>query len=309
MTPASYFYDGAFLKTTSSLYSYNNPKRCNLFYPVCIQEVLGEDVIMRLRRTIFLLSVLLHLIVIYWIIQVEIPMLFYHGKEKVITVVPISVLPPDLMSPTSQKGTAGKKLPGKETGLATRSSSGTGDAAATTTAETTGEEIPVEAPKLIAPPPDVKKIPELSIYSENIRNIVRNFNQKRASTGSEGTAAGVGERGAGEGSGPVGRSQAFFNIENYDLSPWAKRALLSIKKNWLIPMATEESVDQPVEIAIVIEKNGKISSIKIKQSSNSNTFDQAAVNALRLSSPLPNLPRDFPDKNLEARFMFTSILL
>jgi TonB family protein len=64
-----------------------------------------------------------------------------------------------------------------------------------------------------------------------------------------------------------------------------------------------------VEITIVIEKNGKISSIKVKQSSNSDTFDQAAVNALRLSSPLPNLPQDFPNKNLEARFMFTSILL
>jgi TonB family protein len=84
--------------------------------------------------------------------------------------------------------------------------------------------------------------------------------------------------------------------------------LLSIQKNWLIPTATAEIVDQPVEITIVIEKNGKISSIKVKQSSNSETFDQSALNALRLSSPLPNLPRDFPNKNLEARFMFTSIL-
>ena len=72
---------------------------------------------MRLRRTTFLLSVLLHLIVIYWIIRVEIPMLFYPGKEKVITVVPISALPPDLMSPTFQKGTAGKKIPGNIDGI------------------------------------------------------------------------------------------------------------------------------------------------------------------------------------------------
>ena len=117
----------------------------------------------------------------------------------------------------------------------------------------------METPKLIAPPSDVKEIPELSIYSENIRDIVRNFNRKRAGTGSPGTEAGVGESGTGDGSSPVGQGQAFFNIENYDLTPWAKRALLSIEKNWLIPIATEESVDQPVEITIVIEKNGKIS--------------------------------------------------
>jgi TonB family protein len=291
------------VRTLEQYYPYNNSKRCNFFYPVCIQEVLEEDKAMRLRRTTFLLSVLLHLIVIYWIIRVEVPMLIYPGKEKVITVVPISALPPDVMPPISQKGTVGKKLPGKETGLAARSPSGTGGAATVIESET-----PVEVPKLIAPPLDVKEIPELSIYSENIREIVRNFNRNRARSGRGGTTSGVGESGTGDGSGPVGQSQAFFNIENYDLSPWAKRVLLSIQKNWLIPTATEESVDQPVEITVVIEKNGKISSIKVKQSSNSDTFDQAAVNALRLSSPLPNLPQDFPNKNLEARFMFTSIL-
>jgi len=258
---------------------------------------------MRLKRTTFLLSVLLHLMVIYWIMRVEIPLLIYPEEEKVITVVPISALPPELMSPGSPKVTAGKRLPGKATGLAARSPSGTGGAATSI-----GSETPLEATKLVAPPPDVKEIPELSIYSENIRDIVRNFNRKTASTGREETAAGVGEGGTGEGSGHAGESQAFFNKQDYDLKPWAKRVLLSIQKNWVIPTATEKSVDQPAEIIIVIEKNGKISSIKVKQSSNSNTFDQAAVNALRLSSPLPNLPQDFPNKNLEARFTFTSIL-
>ena len=257
---------------------------------------------------IFLLSVLVHLIVIYWIIQVKVPMLIYPGEEKVIAVVPISFPPRAVTSRIPGKGTASKKLPGKETGLATRSPSGTGIAATTTADEVIESETLVEAPKLVAPPLDVKEIPELSIYSENIRDIVRNFNRRRARTGRGGTAAGVGESGTGDDSGPVGESQAFFNIEDYDLSPWAKRVLLRIQKNWLIPMATEEIVGQPVEITIVIEKNGKISSIKVKRSSNSDTFDQAAMDALRLSSPLPNLPQDFPNKNLEARFMFTATL-
>lgn len=263
---------------------------------------------MRLRRTIFLLSVLLHLIVIYWIARVKMPTLIYPGEEKLISVVPISALPPDVMSPISQKVTAGKKLTGKETGLTTRSPSGTGGAATTTADAVVESETLVEAPKLVAPPLDVKKIPELSIYSENIRDIVRNFNRRSARTGSGGTASGVGESGTGDGSGTVGESQAFFNIEDYDLSPWAKRVLLRIQKNWLIPTVTKESLRQPVEITIVIEKNGKISSIKVNRSSNSDAFDQAALNALRISSPLPGLPQDFPNKNLEALFMFTANL-
>jgi hypothetical protein len=40
--------------------------------------------------------------------RVEIPLLIYPGEEKVITVVPIPVLPPELMSPITQKITAGK---------------------------------------------------------------------------------------------------------------------------------------------------------------------------------------------------------
>ncbi|UCH96839.1 MAG: TonB C-terminal domain-containing protein [Candidatus Aminicenantes bacterium] len=289
-------------------------KRCNFFYPVCIHEVLEENEPMRIRRTIFLLSVLLHLIVIYWIARVKIPLLIYPGKEKVIAIVPIASPPLPGTSPISPKSTANKKLSGKQTGFQPRSRPGTGGGGSTPTGTPTGPGqgiIETPPPKLIAPPLDVKSIPELSIYSENIRDILKDFERRRVRRGKGGTAVGVGDSDArgGEGKGlPAGESQAFFNIENYDLTPWAKQVLRRIQSNWIIPLVAKKQVEQPVEITVVIEKDGKISFIEVKQSSNSDAFDRAAMNALTLSAPLPGLPGDFPDKNLEARFMFTSHL-
>jgi TonB family protein len=260
---------------------------------------------MILRRTTLLLSLLLHLIIIYWIIRVEVPILIYPEKEKVIAVVPVSFPPLPEISFLPGKKKTREKISGKVTGLIPGSRSGS-DSIPTTFAENTSKGISsdfqVEESKLTTPPPEVKEIPNLSIYSENIRDIIRNVNWSRIGTGSKEKLSGVGEGAAN----PDGGSQVYFNLENYDLSPWAKRVLLRIHKNWMIPMATKIRVKQPVEVAIIIEKNGNISSIKIKQSSNSDTFDQAAVNSIRLSSPLPVLPRDFPGVNLEVRFLFAS---
>jgi TonB family protein len=260
---------------------------------------------MILRRTTLLLSLLLHLIIIYWIIRVEVPILIYPEKEKVIRVVPVSFTPLPEISFLPRKKKIREKLSGKVTGLIPGSRSGR-DSIPTTlevnTRKAINRKYQVEEPKLTTPPPEVKEIPNLSIYSENIRDIIRNVNRSKIGTGSKEKISGVGEGAAN----PVGESQVYFNLENYDLSPWAKRVLLRIHKNWMIPMATKARVKQPVEVAIIIEKNGNISSIKIKQSSNSDTFDQAAVNSIRLSSPLPDLPRDFPGVNLEVRFLFAS---
>lgn len=273
---------------------------------------------MRMRRTIFLLSVLLHLIALYWIAGVRMPAFFYPKKERVINIVPISV-PPLAAVSSPQKGLAG----GQSTGTGKKITPGSetpakiiGSPAGTTYPQNRvqDEGIPGK-PKLTAPPLDVKKIPELSIYSEDMQDLLRNFERGRTSrsTGETVPGAGIGDiggggggAGTGEGGLTAGKSRAFFNTGDYDLSPWAKQVLLRIQNNWLIPPTAKNEIQRPVEIIAVIEKNGGISLINVKISSNSDAFDRAARNALLLSAPLPGLPRDFPEKNLEARFMFAS---
>ena len=121
--------------------------------------------------------------------------------------------------------------------------------------------------------------------------------------GISGGKAGTG----GKVTGMVGAGQrgtATFNIQGYDISPWATEAINRIQKNWAIPSLQATNPAGKVGISVVIETSGEISQIEIILSSMDQWLDQAAYDALRLSAPFAKLPADFPKKNLEAYFLF-----
>ena len=60
-----------------------------------------------------------------------------------------------------------------------------------------------------------------------------------------------------------------------------------------------------LEIFVIIEKSGELLSVEITKSSEIQLLDQTALSALHMSSPFPKLPDDFPNKNLEAYFVFS----
>lgn len=103
---------------------------------------------------------------------------------------------------------------------------------------------------------------------------------------------------------PHSRGSASFLSKGYDITPWAERVVDRIQKNWIIPSKQETSVIGVVRISVIIKKNGEILSVKIVNSSMVQLLDEAALKAIKLSSPFPNLPDDFPKKNLEAYFEF-----
>jgi TonB family protein len=103
---------------------------------------------------------------------------------------------------------------------------------------------------------------------------------------------------------PFQAGTASFNIKNFDLTPWAGEVVNRIQKNWTIPASEKEIAKSQVGISAMIEKNGELSSAEIVLSSKFEALDQAALEALNLSAPLPKLPDDFPAKSLEAYFLF-----
>lgn len=103
----------------------------------------------------------------------------------------------------------------------------------------------------------------------------------------------------------VRRAKTSFYTAGYDISPWAEKVVNKIQTNWVIP-SSEMGSKGLVGISVIIEKNGELSSIQMVNSSNIQALDEAALRAVRMSSPFPNLPDDFPDKSLEAYFEFLS---
>ncbi|MGQ9673778.1 MAG: energy transducer TonB [Candidatus Aminicenantales bacterium] len=89
-----------------------------------------------------------------------------------------------------------------------------------------------------------------------------------------------------------------------DLSPWARTAVELIQKNWNAPAPLASASGLAVEVAIVVLKNGEISTIEILTPSDDSEFNQAAREALEVSSPLPALPASFPAASLEVTLIF-----
>ena len=100
--------------------------------------------------------------------------------------------------------------------------------------------------------------------------------------------------------------RASFKAEGYDITPWAEKVVSRIQRNWNIPFAFTQkmSAKGTVGISVIFEKNGTLSSAKIVHTSMVPLFDEAALKALKLASPFPDLPADFPNKKLEAYFEF-----
>lgn len=97
-----------------------------------------------------------------------------------------------------------------------------------------------------------------------------------------------------------------FNINQIDIAPWAREVVEKIQKNWIIPESQREGVKTAVEITVSIARTGELLGVGIRNSSAVPSFDQAALNAVRMSTPFPELPREFPSDVLEAHFLFQS---
>jgi TonB family protein len=102
-----------------------------------------------------------------------------------------------------------------------------------------------------------------------------------------------------------GGSLVSADIKKYNLSPWASKVVEIIQKNWEIPATRPANPSSAVEIMVVLQKNGQISSLEVVGSSDDQSFNQAARFALELSSPFPPLPEDFPAASLEISFVFS----
>jgi len=92
--------------------------------------------------------------------------------------------------------------------------------------------------------------------------------------------------------------------KEYDITPWAEGVMDRIQANWFLSPGQKGSERGTVRISVIIDKNGELSSVRIMNPSKNQAFDQAAIAAVNLSAPFPQLPDDFSDENLEVYFEF-----
>ena len=81
-----------------------------------------------------------------------------------------------------------------------------------------------------------------------------------------------------------------------------------IQEHWRPPYSSADSpYSQQVMIAFKITRSGKISDVRIEQSSGNFLFDQAALRALYETATLPPLPSEYGGKELNVHIEFETL--
>ena len=96
-----------------------------------------------------------------------------------------------------------------------------------------------------------------------------------------------------EGGGADQGQDVQFDSKGTDFGPWLRRFRAQVYRNWLVPQSAMVWHGHVV-IQMRIARGGAISNIHIVQPSGIQAFDDAAVNALKLSNPTLRLPDGYP---------------
>jgi TonB family protein len=88
----------------------------------------------------------------------------------------------------------------------------------------------------------------------------------------------------------------FFDPQGADFTAWANSFRTEVYRNWIVPQSVRFGARGHVQIEFLVERDGRISALRIVRESGTPALDRAAANAL-LGGRFPPLPSDFrPDQ-------------
>lgn len=102
---------------------------------------------------------------------------------------------------------------------------------------------------------------------------------------------------------------AVFESGSYDITPWAEKVIRRIRENWHPPLAVQLGIKGLTVVKIVVELDGRVSLLMIERPSGVQAYDEAAMAAVKNSTPFPPLPQDYPYSNLVGHLFFYYNLL
>lgn len=102
------------------------------------------------------------------------------------------------------------------------------------------------------------------------------------------------------------RTSIIFDDKGFDLSPWAAGLVDQILRHWQVNPSSGTPEKAEVKVFVKAQKNGDLLAVEIITPSQAVSFDQAAINAIYLSSPFAKLPENFPEADIDITFVFST---
>ncbi len=94
---------------------------------------------------------------------------------------------------------------------------------------------------------------------------------------------------------------AKLDAQQDDLAPYFAEIRRKVKRNWRPRSPGEERY---TVLAFAIERSGKISQLKVVETSGDEQVDRDALEAIQKAAPFSNLPQSYPSERLEITFSF-----
>jgi periplasmic protein TonB len=118
-------------------------------------------------------------------------------------------------------------------------------------------------------------------------------------------ASGIGDPGPlGVVSGTGGQmGPLFFDPQGADFTEWIQRFKNEVYRNWILPPSAALGGSGEVDFEFVVDRSGRITDVRLLESSGTPSYDRAARNALLASLLLP-LPKDFAPTTVAMRVGF-----
>lgn len=164
---------------------------------------------------------------------------------------------------------------------------------------------PVEKPKREAKPPAKKK----AVIQKPQRKSPPST-QKEGEAGAQGSGAGTGVRfgfGSGPGGGPGSGSpySSQIGLSNFPFTYYLQIIIDRVSSNWftsLVDPGLRGNFQTTVFFKIL--RTGRISGLKIEESSGVRSLDLSALRAIQSAEPFPPLPREYEDDYLGIHLIF-----
>ncbi len=107
-----------------------------------------------------------------------------------------------------------------------------------------------------------------------------------------------------EGKSTVGSEKVRLDVKEFPFPYYLSLLQSRIQANWEPPFSSSRTLFKKAIVYFKIQRNGKLTNLSLESKSGDPRFDQAALRAVTLASPLPPLPFDFPEPSLGVHFEF-----
>jgi TonB family C-terminal domain len=94
---------------------------------------------------------------------------------------------------------------------------------------------------------------------------------------------------------PTG-SSVQFDAKGVDFSPWLRRFVGQIRRNWFVPESALREKGQVV-VTFRVDKTGRITDVAVRTPSSVAAFNNSAFGAVLASNPTVPLPPEYPDES------------